>query len=410
MTNKFDEIIKGKLEQADFAYNKAEWNRLEQSLNASASGAFNGPLLSGIAASILLGIGFASLPPMGASEMPMNLEPVALEETEAAIEIVQPAEETEHLTFEEFAKIDWHAQETDENKEESPTVDIVQEADNHISNNSVEEVEVPVLVVNHPDVEPEKPNAVRLIHGYDVTGNLCVASPLTFVPDMNGSAMIKWSVNGQVSSTDKVWEVSFDAPGTYEVTAEVKSGDAHEELSQTIVIESNPTFDFTQSINNDTRCFRQITGFDADPSDNKYRWTVDGHVYFGERIGLRLASGDHTVELMATSEAGCTNEISRTVRVDDVLEIFFPSSFTPNGDGQNDVWLPVGLDNCEKVDIQIFDVVSNTLVFQSTSARGWDGFINGQRPRKGQTFVYKVSVEDKCNGRQQYSNTITTAW
>ncbi|MFM7731236.1 MAG: gliding motility-associated C-terminal domain-containing protein, partial [Flavobacteriales bacterium] len=49
----------------------------------------------------------------------------------------------------------------------------------------------------------------------------------------------------------------------------------------------------------------------------------------------------YEVCLFATNEFGCSDTLCQDVTVDPVLEIFVPNAFTPDGDGINDVFLPI---------------------------------------------------------------------
>jgi gliding motility-associated-like protein len=76
---------------------------------------------------------------------------------------------------------------------------------------------------------------------------------------------------------------------------------------------------------------------------------------------------------------GQVNEsrFSEVLCIESCPEIVFPNVFTPNGDGQNDNFLPVSLNDIGQIDIQIFNRWG-TLVFQSTNINdfaqeGWDG-------------------------------------
>jgi len=68
---------------------------------------------------------------------------------------------------------------------------------------------------------------------------------------------------------------------------------------------------------------------------------------------------------------GCTN-LSREVTVID-----YPRYFTPNGDGFNDSWNVVGLNDQPEAKIYIFDRYGKLLKQISTIGEGWNGTFNG---------------------------------
>mgnify|MGYP003376584512 FL=1 len=68
--------------------------------------------------------------------------------------------------------------------------------------------------------------------------------------------------------------------------------------------------------------------------------------------------------------------------------IFIPNTFTPNGDGRNDVWLPVG-NNIGEYEMYVFDRWGG-VVFHSTDVNtGWDGTINGQQV-PNEVYAFRV--------------------
>ena len=104
-------------------------------------------------------------------------------------------------------------------------------------------------------------------------------------------------------------------------------------------------------------------------------------------------AGVFVTRLTVSSTFGCTDFYEVTVSVSEDNQVYIPNSFTPNGDGINDVFLVQGQTVEESgFLLQIFDR-TNRLIFQTTNLHtGWDG----QR-RDGGTalvgaYVYTVSL------------------
>lgn len=92
--------------------------------------------------------------------------------------------------------------------------------------------------------------------------------------------------------------------------------------------------------------------------------------------------------LTVTDAAGCQQTTSVTVRVLEHLNI--PNSFTPNGDGVNDVWDIDGLAQYPNTHVQVYNRWG-ALVFSSKGyAVAWDGQSNGT-PLPAATYYYTVS-------------------
>jgi len=96
----------------------------------------------------------------------------------------------------------------------------------------------------------------------------------------------------------------------------------------------------------------------------------------------------------ATTPEGCSGADAVTVKIFKTAPgIFIPTAFTPNGDGVNDVLLPVAA-GIEKFNyFRVFNRWGQ-LVFQTAqTGKGWDGSINGLLQPTG-TYVYMVQAVD----------------
>jgi len=94
------------------------------------------------------------------------------------------------------------------------------------------------------------------------------------------------------------------------------------------------------------------------------------------------------------SAKGCDSLLITNLQVSECpLEIWFPTAFSPNGDGLNDYYMPVGKDII-KYKLQIFDRWG-TLIFESGDITyGWDGKVKG-RDAGPEVYTYNASYESK---------------
>ncbi len=93
-----------------------------------------------------------------------------------------------------------------------------------------------------------------------------------------------------------------------------------------------------------------------------------------------------------TNEAGCTASDTTTVYVNTLHDVFVPNVFTPNGDGNNDVFQVYGkLKALQYLEIQVFNRWGEK-VFESSDHRfAWDGSYKGvlQNP---QVFIWQLKL------------------
>ena len=100
--------------------------------------------------------------------------------------------------------------------------------------------------------------------------------------------------------------------------------------------------------------------------------------------------------LTVTSPNGCTDTVSHPVCIDSDVSIYAPNAFTPNGNGLNETFLPVGYGlDPEKYQLWIFDRWGN-LIFTTTDMNlGWDGRVQGgSEICQIDTYVWKVVASD----------------
>ena len=108
-----------------------------------------------------------------------------------------------------------------------------------------------------------------------------------------------------------------------------------------------------------------------------------------------LFTSGYSVFLM--NENGCVTEDEVIVYVNNKRRIFIPNAFSPNGDGQNDLFTIYGGLGVEEIEnFQIFsrwgDLVFEKNNFQPNDpTKGWDGFFNGKKMNPA-VFVFFAKI------------------
>ena len=99
------------------------------------------------------------------------------------------------------------------------------------------------------------------------------------------------------------------------------------------------------------------------------------------------------------SEHGCrASDSVRVILYCDNSQVFIPNAFTPNGDGQNDIFYPRGMGIKTIKSFRVYNRWGN-LLFERESinlndaANGWDGSHKGEEPRPD---VYVYLIEAVC--------------
>jgi gliding motility-associated-like protein len=95
---------------------------------------------------------------------------------------------------------------------------------------------------------------------------------------------------------------------------------------------------------------------------------------------------EHWVHLWITTPNGCVGEDSVLLRPP--AHIYFPNAFTPDGDGINDLFGPIG-HYITEFEMTIFDRWGHQVFHTTDMNIHWDGKVNGSDTRKTEVYVFK---------------------
>ena len=106
-----------------------------------------------------------------------------------------------------------------------------------------------------------------------------------------------------------------------------------------------------------------------------------------------------TYEISVTDERGCTKKAAVNLIVAKDYKVFVPSAFSPNGDGNNDLFY-INADTDQILTVRKFQVINRwgDLIYQAANFQpndpqySWDGTYNGQ-PLNAQVLAYFVEME-----------------
>lgn len=164
-------------------------------------------------------------------------------------------------------------------------------------------------------------------------------------------------------------------------------------LSNAIHVSDYPEADFTFSPsepgNGEVIYF---TNASAGDNITDYAWN------FGDGHSSRLENPEHayhlqesdikTVILTVTNADGCSDNVHYSIPVEDNFAVFIPGSFTPNEDGNNDVFLPKVKD-VTNYRLEIYARNGEMVFFSTDPNEPWDGKFKGKVVPEG-IYVYKI--------------------
>jgi gliding motility-associated-like protein len=88
--------------------------------------------------------------------------------------------------------------------------------------------------------------------------------------------------------------------------------------------------------------------------------------------------------------------------------LYIPSSFTPNGDGRDELFEPKG-EGITDYEMLIFDNTGNQIYKTTNFNVGWDGTVQGGSEvicQEGM-YTYVIKATDECGNQHSYTSNLT---
>lgn len=98
--------------------------------------------------------------------------------------------------------------------------------------------------------------------------------------------------------------------------------------------------------------------------------------------------------LVAHSDLGCSDSITKFVEVGPEVVLYVPNTFTPDGDGFNELWRPYieGID-VQKFHLMVFNRWGEVMWESYNPEASWDGTYGGKFVQEG-TYVWRITAGD----------------
>ncbi len=141
-------------------------------------------------------------------------------------------------------------------------------------------------------------------------------------------------------------------------------------------------------------------------SGGTYNWMPDTLLNCADCQNVVAYAADTiTYILVYTNDYGCTGTDAVILNVLPVGDIFWPNAFTPNGDGNNDVFLPYG-SGVKLINWQIFNRWGEKVFDSNNFFYGCDGTYKGQ-PLPIGVYVYNAKVVLMNSKERKYKGSVT---
>ena len=134
----------------------------------------------------------------------------------------------------------------------------------------------------------------------------------------------------------------------------------------------------------------------ADQSINADYWLYS----FGDADSSTDAYPTHTynspgfydVSQIVTTTFGCSDTTYRIIEVENVFTLYIPNAFTPNNDGKNDFFNPIGV-GITGLKMTVFNRWGQPVFVSNSMEQAWDGTHNGNLVPEG-VYYYHAKITD----------------
>ncbi len=242
------------------------------------------------------------------------------------------------------------------------------------------------------------------------TNNICEPYPAT---PINFSALVdslnyQWNFGDGTSATGQHVSHVYNLAGSYTVNVNIRGiGGCVDSAQLNTIVQVHPRAIAMFETNYDPAPypdFWRVIFLDQSLNASTWNWDFgDSQTNSGIQHPVHEYDnpGFYWVTLTVSNIYGCPDSTGRSIRIKGEELIYAPNAFTPNGDGVNDQFLPVGNFNKDaNFEMLIFNRWGE-LVYKTTTYDPWQGFVRGTKEicLEG-IYIWVVSYKD-MNGLSQ---------
>jgi large repetitive protein len=215
-----------------------------------------------------------------------------------------------------------------------------------------------------------------------------------------------WDLGNGGTSTDNLTTSSvYNAAGCYDVNFQMTTTDGcvfDSTFNDIVCVYPDPIPDFTWQPVGPTILLPNVDFTNLSTNAVSYVWDfagLDTSIIMHPSYNFNdVEAGDYLICLEATSAQGCIADTCKYLTLLDEFLVYVPNTFTPDGDGTNDVFLPSvkGMED-EEYEFMIFNRWGDVIFFSNNKEIGWDGTHNNQKSKED-VYVWKIKGRIKNSG------------
>ena len=417
----FENLIRDKLDGLESDYGK-DWDKISSSLDNTTKNSFKNKNTLLIIISSLIGIGLLTVFLLDNNSENITPSVQEIKKNEPVIK-TQPKENTNSITDKISSKKTLKVNEIKESKDNlneiyqkfdtiilkpNDTTSLVSSIDSIPNISSSLSAEEDTTIINQISILTDKTN-------------ICYNDSVTLFSSGCDSCFILWKINGVKYINEK--KIKLLATENLSIILyEQSRQDSIIELKDSLhmTLQRAPEIEITYETTDDNGTIS--TYFTPNVVDEfssiQYSLTKNGSFSwdfgdgsFGDQSHPRheyKTNGNYMVYLTYKDLFECISYANLEVEVTANFDILAPNTFTPNGDGINDVFMPEGVIlSGLPFEMVIFNKYGKTIFSTQNTNNGWSGFDQntGKKCQSG-NYLWLVKLENEDGTYNQYKGSI----
>ena len=217
---------------------------------------------------------------------------------------------------------------------------------------------------------------------------------------INESYATRWdfgdgSIDSLISPTH-----TYTEPGTYNVFLEITSPEGcviSREYPLLISVEDPPKADFLFTPETSSNFDSEVEFTNQSEFVEGYEWRFGGAgISFEKDPTFEFPdTGRYEVMFVGYHELGCSDTITKVIDVEPLTTFNMPNAFTPNNDGLNDTFKPVGITRgILDYELTIWNRWGGNIFTSNEIETGWNGEINNAGELvPGGVYIYQIAYK-----------------
>ncbi len=227
----------------------------------------------------------------------------------------------------------------------------------------------------------------------------CAPLGVTFTATDQTNATYNWSTSNALTGTGSSTTILFPTGGTFDVTlaaTTVNGCFASNSMANYIYVEDLPNADFESPISIFTNEAQYVQFSNLSTGATNYIWNFgDGQMSTEVEPShiFQSTMNGYTINLIALTALNCLDSMSFSIGYQYNELYYIPNSFTPDGDQNNQVFLPIFYSGYDpsNFEMQIYNRWGEVLFETRNVLFGWDGSV-GEEGLDAQEGVYTYRI------------------